>query len=166
VICDTWDIVVVPFPFADRAGTKERPALVLSRESFNQGAGHTLLAMITTRAHSPWPGDTLITDRATTGLPVPCTVRLKLFTLDNRLVLRKLGRLSLPDEIALKSQLTDMLPHLEQLPHHAIAGRNESAGSFEEHLLAIPKDPDDSAGDEPPIALAFRDDEMGHGHRS
>ncbi len=110
MICDAWEIVVVPFPFTDRAGTKERPALVLSRESFNRGASHTLLAMITTRAHSPWPGDTLISDRSTTGLPVPCTVRLKLFTLDNRLVLRKLGRLSRHDEAAIKSQLTDMLP--------------------------------------------------------
>jgi mRNA interferase MazF len=96
VICDPWDVVVVPFPFTEKAGAKRRPALVLSTKAFNEN-GHTLLAMITTKSHSPWPGDTNIEDLSQAGLRVPCIVRLKAFTLDNRLLIRRSGRLSEKD---------------------------------------------------------------------
>ena len=96
MICEPWDVVVVPFPFAERAGTKRRPALVLSKKAFNEN-GHTILAMITTKAHHPWPGDTDIEDQRAAGLHVPCIVRLKLFTLDNRLIAKRIGRLSEDD---------------------------------------------------------------------
>jgi mRNA interferase MazF len=93
VVCDVWEVVVVPFPFSDREAAKRRPALVLSRGRFN-AAGHTVLAMITTQAHHPWPGDVELHDTAAAGLPLPCIVRLKLFTLDARLILRRIGALS------------------------------------------------------------------------
>ena len=96
MICDTWDVVVVPFPFSERPGTRRRPALVLSRPLFNR-SGHTALAMITTRAHRPWPGDVEIERLQQAGLPLPCIVRLKLFTLDNRLLARKIGSLATVD---------------------------------------------------------------------
>jgi mRNA interferase MazF len=91
-----WNVVVVPFPFTEKAGTKRRPALVLSTKAFNEN-GHTVLAMITTKSHSPWPGDTSIDDLSIAGLHVPCIVRLKMFTLDNRLIIRCSGRLSEKD---------------------------------------------------------------------
>ena len=104
VICDRWDIVVVPFPFSDRAAEKRRPALVLSGTAFNE-AGHTVLAMITTAGHHPWPGDCNIEDLADAGLPLPCIVRLKLFTLDDRVILRRLGQLSGADRVRVESNL-------------------------------------------------------------
>jgi mRNA interferase MazF len=96
VICDRWDTVAVPFPFVDHKGSKKRPALVVSNRSFNE-SGHSVLAMITTTFHHPWPGDNEIQDIDAAGLNTPCIIRLKLFTLDNRLILRSLGRLSHPD---------------------------------------------------------------------
>jgi mRNA interferase MazF len=96
VICEAWDVVVVPFPFTERPGTKRRPALVLSRHGFNE-KGHTTLCMITTKTHDPWPGDADIQNLQTTGLHVNCLVRLKIFTLDNRLILKKIGTLSAAD---------------------------------------------------------------------
>ena len=45
VICEECDVVVVPFPFVDRAEAQRRPALVLSKKRFNRN-GHTVLAMI------------------------------------------------------------------------------------------------------------------------
>jgi mRNA interferase MazF len=50
--------------------------------------------MITTRTHKEWPGDTEIDDFKTAGLPEDCIVRLKLFTIDNRLILKQVGRLA------------------------------------------------------------------------
>jgi len=104
VTCDLWDIVVVPFPFSEKAGTKRRPALVLSRKAFH-ASGHVVLAMITTRAHHAWPGDVEIEDTAAAGLPLPCIVRLKLFTLDARLLLKRIGVLSAPDRRRVASAL-------------------------------------------------------------
>ena len=109
VICDRWDVVVVPFPFSDKAAEKRRPALVLSSADFNS-AGHTVLSMITTRGHLPWPGDCNLEDHEDAGLPVPCLVRLKLFTLDNRVILRRVGRLSDRDREKVESSLSTHLP--------------------------------------------------------
>jgi mRNA interferase MazF len=89
VTFDAYDVVVVPFPFTDRSSSKRRPALVVSRaDTFNQKIGQSVLAMITSASHSDWPLDTPITDLDTAGLPAPSVVRLKLFTLDHRLVIR------------------------------------------------------------------------------
>ena len=106
--CDPWEVVVVPFPFTERPGARRRPAVVLSNREFNRH-GHTILAMITTGAHRPWPGDTEIADLEVSGLEVPCIIRLKLFTLDNRLVLRRLGRLSAADREAAGSEIRRQL---------------------------------------------------------
>ena len=102
--CDRWDVVVVPFPFSEKAGSKRRPALVLSNGTFNR-SGHTVLAMITTRGHHPWPGDCGINDLDDAGLPLQCIVRLKLFTLDNRLIQHRLGRLSDVDRARVETNL-------------------------------------------------------------
>ena len=93
MICEPWDVVVVPFPFTAGPRVKRRPALALSTETFNQN-GYTVLSMITAKAHHPWPGDTDIEDHRTGGLRTSCIVRLKIFTLDNSLVVRKIGHLS------------------------------------------------------------------------
>lgn len=104
VTCDPWDVVAVPFPFTDRPGTKRRPALAISAKAFNL-RGHTVMAMITTKATPPWPGDQQLVDPRAAGLRVPCLVRLKLFTLDNRLILKRIGRLSTQDRASLTRAL-------------------------------------------------------------
>lgn len=94
--CEQWGVVVVPFPFTDRPAHKRRPSLVISNGLFNQN-GHTVLAMITSAMDDAWPGDTRLRDHEAAGLHVPCLVRLKLFTLDNRLIVRVIGKLSEED---------------------------------------------------------------------
>ena len=106
--CDAWDVVAVPFPFTERAGQKKRPALVLSHQVFNQH-GHTLLAMITSTSPA-WPGDTPLRDLTSAGLSTPCLVRMKLFTLDNRLILRRVGRLAQAEQNQVKAELQAILP--------------------------------------------------------
>jgi mRNA interferase MazF len=54
--------------------------------------------MITSAMHEPWPGDTRIEALAAAGLSRPCLVRLKLFTLDNRFLERRAGRLAESDQ--------------------------------------------------------------------
>ena len=106
---EQWDVVIVPFPFSTQPGNKRRPALVLSLRAFNQG-GSTVLAMITTAGHHPWPGDVTLTGLQAAGLNAPCLVRIKLFTLDNRLIVKKIGRLAAADQQQVSAQLQTYLP--------------------------------------------------------
>ncbi|CDH43082.1 conserved hypothetical protein [Candidatus Contendobacter odensis Run_B_J11] len=109
VIFDRFDVVRVPFPFTDQPAHKHRPALILSPAAFNQPAGHSVMAMITSAQHSAWPLDSVITDLATAGLPAPSIVRFKLFTLDHRLVLGVLGHLAHTDQNRIRAALTCLL---------------------------------------------------------
>lgn len=109
LILESFDVVVVPFPFTDRSATKRRPALVLSGHAFNQKVQHSVLAMITSAGQSSWPGDHRIKDLDAAGLPAECIVRLKLFTLDHRLVIRKAGTLALTDQKKLRLAWKPML---------------------------------------------------------
>lgn len=107
---ERFSVVRVPFPFTDRAATKNRPALVLSdAATFNTPAGHTVLAMITSQDTPPWPLDCPLKDLATAGLPTPSKLRFKLFTLDNRLVRGELGKLSKADEANVRKGMQALL---------------------------------------------------------
>ena len=108
MICDLFDIVVVPFPFVDKPVSKKRPALVISNIDFNT-TGYSILSMITTKRKPVWPGDTQIMDILSCGLRSPCLVRLKLFTLDNRLLLRKIGKLGETDSFQVTKHLRSFL---------------------------------------------------------
>ncbi len=104
-----FDIVVVPFPFTDRAATKKRPALVLSSELFNSGSRHSVMTMITTASHSAWPLDVAIADLKDAGLIAPSIIRMKLFTIDHALIQKQIGHLSLLDKASVESALASLL---------------------------------------------------------
>jgi len=103
VICDFGDVVVVPFPFIDIAAEKRRPSVVLSHTDFNGAHGHSVCAMITTAARSKWPSDIAIKELEPAGLPRPCIVRWKLFTLPNESILKRAGKLADGDRNAVAS---------------------------------------------------------------
>lgn len=106
---EQWAVVVVPFPFTDRRAERRRPALVVSPpEALGNRVGQSVLAMVTSAAHSAWPLDVPLTDLACAGLPAPSLVRMKLFTLDDRLVERQVGTLSAADAEAAAVALTQL----------------------------------------------------------
>ena len=107
---EQFDVVVVPFPFTDRAQSKRRPALIVSKGAFNLDAGHSVMAMITSNTANAWPLDTKISNLKAAGLPSASVVRMKLFTLDHRFVLRKAGRLGKADEKIVTKALIELLP--------------------------------------------------------
>jgi len=112
VIFDAFDVVVVSFPFTDRQSVKRRPALVLSdAQVFNSKIGQCILAMITSAKNSEWPNDIEISDLDSAGLSSESIVRLKLFTLDSQLIIRKAGSLSDADRQRVSRALAKVLPY-------------------------------------------------------
>ena len=103
------DVVVVPFPFTDRQATKRRPALVVSSEEFNRMHQHVILAMITSAPGPAWSSDVVLADWRKARLTVPCKVRVRLFTLNNSLILRRVGVLSGEDAAAVRATFSRFL---------------------------------------------------------
>ena len=67
------------------------------------------MAMITSAKQSSWPLDTPINDLESAGLPVQLLIRLKLFTLDHRLISSSLGFLSANDQAAFNQHFNTLM---------------------------------------------------------
>ncbi len=89
------DVILVPFPFTDFRTSKQRPALVISAESFNSTRNDVLVAAITPQIPSSLASDEFLipqNDLAACGLPKPSIIRLnKLVALHQQLVIKRLG---------------------------------------------------------------------------
>lgn len=110
MIFEPYDVVIVPFPFADRQRSIVRPALVLTGHgSFGQQSGIAIVAMITSASHSSWPFDVPITDLNSAGLSMPCLVRQKLNSVALALVERKIGTLADADRTSVGTAVRHLL---------------------------------------------------------
>lgn len=106
-----FDVVVVPFPYADRLAEKKRPALVISSAVMHADYGLVWLAMITSAANRRWACDVEIGDLAAAALPAPSLVRpVKIATVDLARILRRIGRLNAKDAKAVRGKLTLLFP--------------------------------------------------------
>ncbi|HZU90002.1 MAG TPA: type II toxin-antitoxin system PemK/MazF family toxin, partial [Stellaceae bacterium] len=84
-IFESWDVAKVPFPCTDRPVRQRRPALVIAAGDLQTAHGLLWLAMIASAAHRGWPGDVVVSDLDTAGLPAPSIVRpAKIATIDTR----------------------------------------------------------------------------------
>ena len=94
-----FDIVLVPFPFSDLSLNKKRPCMVLSSISPKGLNSHSVVSMITSNMMGlDFPYDYEIEDYLKAGLPKPSVLRLsKIVTIDNQIILSKLGKLQEAD---------------------------------------------------------------------
>lgn len=103
-----WDIVVVPFPFINSNKSKPRPVLILNNESFSLENSYYLGAMITSSKRDQWYGDIEISNISEAGLSVNSTIRFKVFTLDERIIKRKIGKLSKIDTTQARKSISSI----------------------------------------------------------
>ena len=108
--CDRFDVALFRFPFSENRGSKIRPALVLSHQRFNAVHHHAIMTMITTASKLQWPSDLAIEHFAAAGLTHPCVIRWKIFTLDDRLYLGRVGRLDQRDIDRSRTALATVIP--------------------------------------------------------
>lgn len=104
------DIVLVPFPFTDLSGRKRRPALVVSPDGFDPE--DLILCAITSRIPgrlNTWDVALGSRDLLEGALPRPSVVKVgKLFTMHQRLIVGRFGRIGEP-------KLTAILDRLQRL---------------------------------------------------
>jgi mRNA interferase MazF len=107
------DIILVPFPFTDLSHAKQRPALVISPDTFNAVRDDVLVVAITSQIP-----ETLAVDEFTIpavelpacGLPKPSIIRLtKLVSLHQQLIVKRIGSLPLPTLAQALTQLKQLL---------------------------------------------------------
>lgn len=102
MIYNQFDIVLVPFPFSDKNISKKRPAVVLNNKNYQIKNNHLILAMITSAKNSSWKEDFEIKDIEPTGFKTNCVIRYKIFSLDERIIIKKVGAISQNEQKQLK----------------------------------------------------------------
>jgi mRNA interferase MazF len=100
------DVVLVRFPFTDQTSAKRRPAVVVSKRSYNDARRDVVAMAITTNLQ---PGELAITDWKTAGLLRPCVFKPIFATFEQALVRRRLGSLAGGDLAALKKLIAVVL---------------------------------------------------------
>ena len=98
------DVILVPFPFTDQSTTKQRPAMVISSSSYNtERPDLILLAIISQVRASLAFGEALVADWQTAGLIKPSVFKPLITTIEQVLVIKRLGKLSTNDAITLRT---------------------------------------------------------------
>lgn len=104
------DVVLIPFPFTDQSTIKKRPAVIVSSNAYNQRHIDVILMAITSQTKATdYPDNLVIQNWQRAGLLKPSVIKPIITTVDRSLILRKLGVLTIQDQQALKSLLTQIL---------------------------------------------------------
>ena len=93
------EIVLLPIPFTNLSSRKVRPAVVVGQ---SRHPGDLFVAPIS----SQMPNVAVpLRDWSAAGLNVPCGIKSQLATIEERLVVKSVGRLTLHDQTALDASL-------------------------------------------------------------
>ena len=100
------EIILIHYPFSNLTGAKVRPAVVVN-------ARHTsndlIIVPLTSRTGSLLPGEFALADWKSAGLNVATAVKRGLYTVHERLVVRRIGALCGVDMDAVDSSLRSWL---------------------------------------------------------
>jgi mRNA interferase MazF len=99
--CSRNDVVLLPIPFTDLTSRKVRPAIIIGRS----GADLFLVPISSVLANTDFP----LIEWRTAGLNVPCGVKAQLATVEEKLVVKIIGRLSSTDSQLLNERLRTWL---------------------------------------------------------
>jgi mRNA interferase MazF len=95
---NTWDVILLRFPFGDGTDVKKRPAVVISKNEYHNSGQDGLFLLVTSNldrsAHYDVPIPVSHPEYRFTGLRVASCIRVdKIMNLSNTLVVRTLGNL-------------------------------------------------------------------------
>lgn len=102
-------IVLVPFPFTDQSATKQRPAVIVSSAAYRRARRDLILMPITSQLRASAFGDMLVQDWQAAKLLMPSAIKPVLATLDQSLVIKALGTLSVRDQTTLRATIAQLV---------------------------------------------------------
>ncbi len=104
------DVILVPFPFTNQTTSKRRPAVVVSASDYSAQHGDVIIMAITSQLRvSAKFGEQLVQDWKAAGLLKPSAIKPVIATIEQTLVLRRLGKLGKEDHAALRKVLGEIL---------------------------------------------------------
>ena len=107
------EVLLVPFPFTDQQGVKQRPAVVVSSAAYNANRPDVLIMAITSVLRSPVSAlasaEAVLADWQAAGLIKPSVFKPVFTTLEQRLIIRRLGSVSGHDAALLRTVLASVI---------------------------------------------------------
>jgi len=87
------DIALVPFPFTDQSTAKKRPAVIISSKTYNTERPDVIIMAVTSQIRPIADFDIPVRDWQAAGLLKPSVIKPVIATIEQGLVIKKLGRL-------------------------------------------------------------------------
>ena len=104
------DIVLVPFPFTDQSGVKKRPAVIVSSTVYNQARRDVVIMAITSQLKPSGAfGEVIVQDWQAASLLKPSAIKPVFATIEQTLILKRLGQLSNRDQPALRDAIAGII---------------------------------------------------------
>lgn len=104
------EVVLVRFPFTDQQGSKQRPAVVISSDGYNQNRPDLVLMAITSRIREPRAyGEARVEDWELAGLLKASAIKPVLFTVEKTIIAKTLGQLSMMDQEKLREAIRQVV---------------------------------------------------------
>jgi mRNA interferase MazF len=94
------DIILVRYPFTDLSGFKIRPAVIIGAK---HPSSDVFLVPLTSQTASLMPGEFVLNDWQSAGLNVKSAVKRGIFTMEESLIIKWVGHISLTDANKLNS---------------------------------------------------------------
>ncbi|MGI8641388.1 MAG: type II toxin-antitoxin system PemK/MazF family toxin [Pyrinomonadaceae bacterium] len=98
------EVVLVRYPFSDLTNFKVRPAVVVNAAHVSKDL---FIVALTSKTHSLLAGEFVLVDWQKAGLNVETAVKRGVFTIHEKLVLKKVGKLNTSDTANLEKSLRE-----------------------------------------------------------
>ena len=93
------DIVLVRFPFTNLEAAKQRPAVIISSQLYNETKPDIILMAITSRIRNPFaPGEEKIENWKEAGLIKPSILKPLIATIEKEQIIKILGKATFRDQ--------------------------------------------------------------------
>ncbi len=100
------EVILVKYPFSDLSGSKVRPAIVVNAPHSSQDV---VIVPLTSRTTVLLGGEFVLAEWKKAGLNVESAVKRGLYTVQQSLVVKSIGKLSAADAEELERSLRDWL---------------------------------------------------------